>query len=92
MSLRSQIIEIIRSNWPNDTATLTSDTIYQQLLEQGVNVPDGSMLEVLEYLKRLGLIRVDWPLHSAAARIHGGVTISAELQHAAVRDVHTLLQ
>jgi hypothetical protein len=74
--LSDKVIEILCAEW-RPGVSLRSSEIYTRLIEDGVEVPDYAMSEVLEALNGGGLIKVpfDRPGEDAKRR-HGDLTIT----------------
>ena len=75
--LRQKIIDIICEEWPTPDGYLQSATIYERLINEGVEVPDRAMSAVLLRQAEDGRITlaVDTSHADDEVRRHGAMTI-----------------
>jgi hypothetical protein len=81
----NRLMKVLCEEWdkvnpdPWDTVnlnTLRSDTIYERLVNEGTEVPDDAMYEVIEDLKAGALIRATYIQNRDARHQHGNWTIT----------------
>jgi hypothetical protein len=75
--LRAQILAVICEVWPTPNGCLDSATIYEWLINEGLEVPDRAVGAVLVQLADAGWITlaVDTERADNEVRKHGGMTI-----------------
>ena len=77
--LEAKIIDIVWREDPTRAAPLASSTLYDMLVEEGVELPDFAMHDVLQGLRQvfsIGLGGHQNPHVYPEARRHGGITIT----------------
>ena len=76
--LEKQILGRIVARWKQGQLSIASETIYDELTQQGIAVPDGAMTEIVQSLLARGLINGPHPtpLDSHAERTHGAVIVT----------------
>jgi hypothetical protein len=74
--LSYQVLAIIIRRWDEGERAIDSESIYTELIHNGVVIPVGARADVFANLKVGGLVSGAKPTVSDAGLIHGGVVIT----------------
>ena len=75
--LTPKVVDAIDKLWDPQEKQLRSETVYEHLLHEGIEIPRGAMSTILKYLKEdIKVIRGPLDNNSEAANTHGSITIT----------------